>query len=183
MIDRQAKPATTLRRALGVTDYFCIQTYHRVREFKAKGRLPDVALLFPNVEMRLDIKTEKKKSINLHLLFSPDYSNHEVEIERILGQLKFEYLDRSYLCTLPELAALGRKFLGKDVAELAALRSGANQFKITLPDLRELFRKERWLRQNCLVAVAGSSSDGTAGLQEDDSYAAMRREIERFATT
>ena len=82
---------------------------------------------------------------------------------------------------LQELAALGRKFLGKDVAELVALRSGANQFKTSLPDLRELFRKERWLRQNCLVAVAGSSSDGTAGLQDDDSYAAMRREIERFA--
>ncbi len=168
-------------RALGVTDYFCIQTYRRAREFKANGRLPQVALLFPNVEMRLDIKTEKKKPINLHLLFSPDDPNHEAEIERIVGQLKFEYLDRSYLCTLPELTALGRKFVGHEVVELAALRSGANQFKVTLSDVRELFRTERWLRQNCLVAVAGSSNDGTAGLQEDDSYAAMRREIERFA--
>jgi ABC-type lipoprotein export system ATPase subunit len=168
-------------RALGVTDYFCIQTYRRVREYKAKRRLPDVALLFPNVEMRLDIKTEKKIPINLHLLFSPDDPNHEVEIERILGQLKFEYQDRSYLCTLPELMALGLKFLGSKGTQLQALRKGANQFKITLSDLRELFRKERWLRQNCLVAVAGSSNDGTAGLQEDDSYVATRREIERFA--
>jgi ABC-type lipoprotein export system ATPase subunit len=168
-------------RALGVTDYFCIQTYRRVREFKAKGRLPNVALLFPNIEMRLDIKTEKKRPVNLHLLFSPDAPNHEAEIERIVGQLKLEYLDRSYLCTLPELTALGQKFLGQESADLAALRSGANQFKVTLSDLRELFRKERWLRQNCLIAVAGSSNDGTAGLQNDDSYAVMRREIERFA--
>ncbi|HXN97652.1 MAG TPA: AAA family ATPase [Candidatus Acidoferrales bacterium] len=168
-------------RALGVTDYFCIQTYRRVRELWASGRLPNVALLFPNVEMRLDIKTEKKKSINLHLLFSPDDPNHEDEIERILGQLRFEYSDRSYPCTLPELKALGQKFLGHQVDEPVALRSGANQFKVTLPDLRELFRTEKWLRQNCLVAVAGSSNDGTAGLQEDDSYVATRREIERFA--
>jgi hypothetical protein len=168
-------------QALGVTDYFSIQTYRHVREFKEKGRLPNVELLFPNVEMRLDIKTEKKKAINLHLLFSPDDPDHEAEIERTVGQLKFEYSDRSYLCTLPELTALGRKFLGHGVAELPALRSGANQFKVTLSDLRELFRKERWLRQNCLIAVAGSSYDGTAGLQDDDSYAAMRREIERFA--
>jgi energy-coupling factor transporter ATP-binding protein EcfA2 len=168
-------------QALGVTDYFCIRTYRRVREFKENGRLSNVALLFPNVELRLDIKTEKKKPINLHLLFSPADPNHEAEIERILSQLSFEYSDRSYACSVPELTALGRKFLGHQVADEAALRNGANQFKITLPDLRELFRKERWLRRNCLVAVAGSSNDGTAGLQGDDSYSAMRLEIERFA--
>jgi ABC-type lipoprotein export system ATPase subunit len=168
-------------RALGVTDYFCIQTYRRVRELKSKGRLRDVELLFPNVEMRLDIKTGKKQPINLHLLFSPDDPDHEREIERILGQLKFEYIDRSYSCTLPEFTALGRKLLGRSTPEQAALRSGANQFKTTLSDLRELFRTELWMRKNCLVAVAGSSNDGTAGLQEDESYATTRQEIERFA--
>lgn len=35
-------------------------------------------------------------------------------------------------------------------------------------------------RKNCLVAVSGGLRDGTSGLQEDDSYAATRREIERF---
>jgi ABC-type lipoprotein export system ATPase subunit len=168
-------------QALGVTDYFCIRTYVRVREFQAKGRLRNVALLFPNVEMRLDIKTEKRIPINLHLLFSPDDPNHETEIERILAQLKFEYSGRSYPCTLPELMALGRKFRGEELDGEEALRTGANQFKVTLTELRDVFRRERWLRQNCLVAVAGSSNDGTAGLKDDDSYAATRREIERFA--
>jgi energy-coupling factor transporter ATP-binding protein EcfA2 len=165
-----------------VTDYFCIQTYRRVRELMSKGRLGNVALVFPNVEMRLDIKTEKKIPINIHLLFSPEDQNHEAEIERVLGQLKFEYRDRSYACTLPELAALGREHLGQSkVDEFHARRTGANQFKVSLQDLRNLFRQEKWLRRNCLVAVAGSSNDGTAGLQADDSYSAMRREIERFA--
>src|SRR5215470_6147918 len=76
-------------RALGLTDYFCIETYRKVRESFKKGQLGEVAFIFPNVEMRLDIKTEKKIPINLHLLFSPEDENHEVEIERILGQLKF----------------------------------------------------------------------------------------------
>src|SRR5207249_7620225 len=40
---------------------------------------------------------------------------------------------------------------------------------------------EAWLRKNCLVAVAGGLGDGTAGLQEDASFSAMRQEIERFA--
>lgn len=168
--------------ALGVTDYFCIQTYQKVRDYFKKGQLGDVAFLFPNVEIRLDIKTEKKIPINLHLLFSPEDENHEAEIERILGQLKFEYRERSYACTVGELAALGRAHLGEtDSDDLHARRTGANQFKVTLHDLRALFRQEKWLRENCLVAVAGSSNDGTSGLQADDSYSAMRREIERFS--
>lgn len=169
-------------RALGVADYFCIQGYRKVKEYFDKGELGEVGFLFPNVEMRLDIKTTKKLPINLHLLFSPHDPDHESEIERLLGQLKFEYNDRSYSCTVTELAALGKEHLGRNnVEELQARRTGANQFKITFQDLRSLFRQERWLRDNCLVAVAGSSSDGTAGLQDDDSYAATRREIERFS--
>ncbi len=169
-------------QALGVTDYFCIQTYQEVRKHKAKGRLPDVQLIFPNVELRLDIKTSKIRPINLHLLFSPDDPNHEYEIERILGQLSFEYQDRKYACTRQELFALGRAFNPTQTDELGALRTGVAQFKTTLKDLTHVFRQERkWLRDNCLVAVAGGSNDGTAGLQEDTSFTAMRQEIERFA--
>lgn len=176
---RQSSPAV---RALGVTDYFCIQGYRKVKQSFDKGELGEVALVFPNIEMRLDIKTEKKKPINIHLLFSPEDPNHQNQIERILGQLKFEYRDRCYACTLSELAALGKEHLGQsDADDFTATRAGAHQFKVTLQDLRNLFRQEKWLRENCLVAVAGSSNDGTAGMQGDDSYAAMRVEIERFA--
>ena len=169
-------------KALGVTDYFSIGTYQSVRQKFRNGELGPVEFIFPNVEMRLDIKTEKKLPINIHLLFSPEDENHEQEIVRILGQLKFEYRDRSYACTLTELVALGKEHLGQgSVDESVARRTGATQFKVSLSDIRALFRQERWLRRNCLVAVAGSSNDGTAGLQGDDSYAATRREIERFA--
>jgi hypothetical protein len=47
--------------ALGVTDYFSIGCYREVRKRKQTGRLPGVKLLFPNVEMRLDVATEKKR--------------------------------------------------------------------------------------------------------------------------
>ena len=143
--------------------------------------MPEVELLFPNVEMRLDIKTDKTKPINMHLLFSPDDPDHEQEIERLLGQLKFEFNERSYFCTATDLARLGRDFDKSVVEETSALRIGTNQFKTTLTAIRDLFRNDKWLRNNCLVAVAGSSNDGTAGLKEDDSYAATRREIEKFA--
>jgi hypothetical protein len=160
--------------ALGVTDYFCISTYRAVRKHKGNGRIPRVQLLFPNVEMRLDIKTAKQKPINIHLLFSPDDPNHENEIERILAQLTFEFGERNYRCSLADLGDLGRAVSQDTLDEHAARRVGASQFKVTLGDLRRLFRTERWMRQNCLVAVAGAKGDGTSGLQDDDSYAATR---------
>jgi ABC-type cobalamin/Fe3+-siderophores transport system ATPase subunit len=65
--------------------------------------------------------------------------------------------------------------------DVAALRTGAQQFKVELSNLRELFRGNEWMRKNCLVAVAGGRNDGTSGLQTDDSYVMTRREIESFA--
>lgn len=140
-----------------------------------------LGLIFPNVEMRLDIKTEKKNPINIHLLFSPDDPNHVAEIERILGHLEFEFRGRTYKCAESDLVSLGRAFDPNQSDDRGALRVGATQFKTTLSGLQSLFRKEEWIRKNCLVAVSVRESDGTSGLQEDDSYAATRREIEGFA--
>lgn len=166
---------------LGVTDYFSIGCYQQVRKYHQAGRLPNVKLLFPNVEMRLDLATEKKRSINLHLLFSPDDEGHQSQIERILAELSFEYKGRLYRCTPSDLTSLGQAHNPSQRNGEAARREGANQFKITLDKLRAVFRSDKWIVKNCIVAVCGSSHDGTAGLQADDSFTAMRREVERFA--
>ena len=100
--------ATPTVRVLGVTDYFCISTYKSVKTRWIAGAFPNVALVFPNVELRLDIKTAKKLPINLHLLFCPDDPKHEAEIARILGRLEFEYDGRVYQCRPEQLADLGR---------------------------------------------------------------------------
>ena len=47
-------------RALGVTDYYLLDTYQEIREAKYRdGRLKDVDLIFPNVELRLAFGTVK----------------------------------------------------------------------------------------------------------------------------
>ncbi len=178
---QRIETATPIVEALGVTDYFSIGTYQKVREQRLKGCLQQVKLVFPNVEVRLDIKTAKQRPINIHLLFSPEDTDHEKQIERVLSQLTFSFGDRTYRCTFSDLADLGRAFSKKPLADLSAVSIGANQFKTTLSDLRRLFKNELWMRKNCLVAAAGNLGDGTSGLQEDDSFEATRREIERFA--
>lgn len=169
-------------RALGVTDYFCIGTYKEMKKHKAAGRIPKVEFLFPNVEMRLDMKTAKNHSINIHLMFSPNDPQHEYMIERILGRLVFRFQEQDYACNQQELVGLGRAYDPKQTDEGGAYRAGANMFKVSFQKLQELFLDEqKWLSQNCIVAVAGGLSDGTSGLQDDSSFAAFRQEVERFA--
>jgi len=136
--------------ALGVTDYFCIRGYQQARAHKVAGKLPNVGLLFPNVEMRLDIKTEKAKGINIHLLFSPADQEHETHILRLLGGLSFDFREVAHPCTPQGLVALGRAFHRKPLDEDAAMSIGAMQFKTTLPALRALM-KDRWAIENCLA--------------------------------
>ena len=55
------------------------------------------------------------------------------------------------------------------------------QFKVTLDELRRAWKASDWAQENVLIGVAGSNNDGTAGIQDDSSFTALRREIERFS--
>ena len=166
---------------LGITDYFCIETYREAKKRRQAGAFETAKMIFPNVEMRLDIQTNQGRGINIHLLFSPDDPKHESEILRVLGRLEWEYRGNPYPCTLEGLAKLGRAFNTKQLDEAAAVREGANQFKTKLQDLKRIFRDDEWMRRSCLVAVSVKSGDGTSGLQGDASFMTARTEIERFA--
>jgi hypothetical protein len=57
--------ATPLIEAIAVTDYYVTDTYEEVLRRKAAGRLPRAKLIFPNVELRLDVATAKGGFVNL----------------------------------------------------------------------------------------------------------------------
>lgn len=166
---------------LGVTDYLTIECYKAVKAQKDAGRLPKVKLVFPNVEFRMTVATDKLKGVNLHLLFCPDDADHVDRIEQALSVLAFEYKGRQYRCNLTELALLGKAYHDGAIEAGPARTVGANQFKVEFTDLRKMFRNDKWVAENCLVAVAASNNDGTAGLQHDASFAALRQEIELFS--
>lgn len=175
--------ATPRLEAIGITDYFSTWCYEAVLDARSShARLPAVGLVFPNVEMRLSIETKRSKGINLHLLVSPDDPSHLQQLHRFLKRLTFDYQSDKYVCSDEDLIRLGRAFRPSASTDEAARREGANQFKVDFRQLRSEFEDSRWMRDNALVAVAGSSRDGTSGLQTSDSgFEAVRREIETFA--
>lgn len=167
-------------QALGVTDYCSLDRYEEVLSHVAHGRLADVPLIFPNVELRLPI--EARSPVNIHLLISPEDPNHVDLGRRFLRELKFDYRGETYACDQADLRSLGRKHDPNATDDMAALKVGTNQFKVTPEALKAAFKASDWARDNVTVAVAGGSTDGTSGLQSDAGMAATRVEIERMSS-
>lgn len=172
--------ATPLIEAIAVTDYYVTDTYVEVLRQKAAGRLPAAQLIFPNVELRLDVATAKGGFVNLHLLVSPEDSRHVEELQRLLSRLQFNVMQDRFDCTRADLIRLGRRADPSITDDLAALRYGANQFKVNFQQLRDVFTESAWAKRNILIAVAGGATDGTSGVREAADQT-IRREIEGFA--
>ena len=172
--------ATPVIEAIAVTDYYVTETYEEVLRRKAAGRLPSAKLVFPNVELRLDVATAKGGFVNLHLFVSPEDPQHLEELRRLLSRLQFNVMQDRFDCTRADLIRLGKKADPNIADERAALSYGANQFKVNFQKLREVFSESGWAKKNILIAVAGGATDGTSGVREAADQT-IRREIEGFA--
>lgn len=169
-------------RALGITDYCTIERYKEVLALRKGDTLPKVGLLFPNVELRLSLETRRSSAVNIHLLFDPAPEDHIEQIERFLLELEFTFRDAPYRCTASDLVRLGRAFKPDCSDDSVALREGANQFKVEFSQLRQVWKKNPWVQEHALIAVAGGEKDGTSGLRDkSSSFAAHRQEIEAYS--
>ena len=166
-------------RAIGVTDYCITRSYERMKKEKERGRLQECDLLFPNIELRLNTGTVRGNFVNIHLLVSPEDPNHLAELDRFLGRLSFSAFDDTFACTRSDLVRLGRRAGSIGLDDEAALKYGVTQFKLSLDNLLETYRRIDWAYENIIIAVAGNA-DGTSGVKEA-SDTTLREEIEKAA--
>ena len=174
----KAKPQI---EAIGITDYYSLATYEKTLAAKHRGRLQNISLIFPNIEMRLAITAEKSRPINFHLLVAPDDPDHVTQAKRFLDRLEFRYQENTYSCTESDLIALGRAHSGEAQPDHVALEIGVNQFKVEIDQFIAKWEGNDWIQNNALIAVAASKKDGTSSFQRDSSLTALREKIERFA--
>jgi energy-coupling factor transporter ATP-binding protein EcfA2 len=166
-------------RALGITDYYSLDTYEKTVSAKKQGRLKDVELIFPNVELRFKLGTGKGSALNGHLIISPQTSDHLAQARRFLSKLIFSSGTEKYSCSKSDLEKLGRDHDKTLIDDTKALRVGTLQFKVDFDNLLGEIKHSDWARENIMIAVAVSSNGGTSGLAGDDSFAATRQAIER----
>jgi DNA repair exonuclease SbcCD ATPase subunit len=103
--------------AIGITDYFTIEGYRKIREFFGSGRLKNIALVLPNIEFRLDkiVNTARgPRRLNYHVIFSEKVPPEEIE-EHFLHELKFcfegdpQRADLSWSIRRTNLELLGKR--------------------------------------------------------------------------
>ena len=168
--------------ALGITDYYSLDVYEEVRAWQSKGRLQNVGLIFPNVELRYGVGTDKGSPVNFHLLISPDDPDHVRETKRFLTGLTYKHSNGdTFRCTKDDIIGLGRVHGGEHLDDGAALSVGSNQFKVEVDQFLVAFGDSPWMQNNALIAVAVGSTDGTSGLQKEASLASLRQKIEAAA--
>ena len=102
---------------VGITDYFTIEGYRKLWEFRRAGRLPAIQSLLANVEFRLDRlvgTNDGHRRLNYHVIFSEQVTPDEID-EHFLQEIKFLYqgdpqrLDLSLSLRRTNLELLGRR--------------------------------------------------------------------------
>jgi len=120
--------------AVAITDYFTIDGYKEVLAAKNAGKLPNISLLFPNIEFRIDKVINTKngfRRLNYHVIFSNEVSPQDIE-EHFLQEVKFQYegdpqrADLSLSVRRPNLELLGQKLK----SEHQPFNDGRSDFEI-----------------------------------------------------
>jgi energy-coupling factor transporter ATP-binding protein EcfA2 len=106
---------------LGITDYFSVDGYREVSRFKKAGRLANIDLVLPNVELRLDNlvyrtrdESEPPRRLNLHVIFSDEVPPDSID-EHFLRQLRFNFIgnpqarNEVWNASRAQIEELGRK--------------------------------------------------------------------------
>lgn len=77
-------------KAIGINDYYFIDGYQKVMEYKISGRISNIEKIFPILEFRIDTfgsgNENKLQKINLHILFNIDESRLSQEIQLVKNE-------------------------------------------------------------------------------------------------
>jgi len=168
---------------VGVTDYWTIEGYKRLRSEKIENnRLENLDLLIPNIEGRLGLQTNNGKAVNFHILIDPTDPNHIEEIEGALTHLTFRHGTRVFSCTTDGLKSLGAAFDPTQTNDRGRLNVGTNQFKPSFEDLTDWLNGAAgsWIRNHAIFGIS-NGSDGVSGLRTDSGLGAVRDNLQQQA--
>ena len=130
-------------KVIGITDYYFIDGYEKVMEFKAKGRLSNIDKIFPILEFRIDTfgsgNENKLQKINLHILFDVDESKIQSEIKKI----REEFIDQIKISKLE--AHKTKKLSKSNFSEIGGnLKDGFESLIPSTEEVLELVNSTAW---------------------------------------
>lgn len=143
---------------IGITDYFSIDNYRKViSDKKLEGK---VELILPNIEMRIT-PVSNRSAINIHFICNPEIVP-QLDT-KLFSQLVYQHSNGiKYHATKEDFIKLGR-LAQPDIPEEQAYIRGLGQFVVDFTNLKEILN-DKELRENTIVALSNSSSDGASGV-------------------
>ncbi len=160
-------------KAIGITDYFEISNYKKVRGFvdnieSSSGfdeqeieNIKNIFLL-PNVELRILPATGSGGLINIHCLFNPN--------DNFMGTLENDFFGSLEDSDGNKMNRAGLVTLGKTsdstLPDEAAYKKGIKEFHLEPSKLIKLFKDKEKLKENTIIVVSNSNNDGASALQE-----------------
>ena len=160
--------------AVGITDYFSIDNYLKVKEFVTginsnKNFTEDQKLeikkilIIPNVELRMTPVTDKNKLVNIHCLFNPEYV--ENLNNDFFNSIEYVMSKNRYPMNREGITELGKSLdLNLDTDE-EKYKKGVDNFVVSHESLQKL-REKNSFKENTIIAVSNSSKDGASALQK-----------------
>ena len=161
--------------AIGITDYFSIDNYKKVRDYvgeidnktnfteNERDQIKNI-LLLPNVELRMFPVTDKSRLVNIHFIFNPEEEFINYLDNNFFGKLK---CGGNYLMNRRGIIEYGKSLLGKDQKsnEQAAYKKGIDNFHLEVSQIKDVL-KDKNIADNAVVVVCNSKNDGASAFQE-----------------
>jgi len=161
-------------KVLGINDYIFIDGYTKIlKEKKENGRLQNIELILPVIELRIDkfgnlSQGDAFKRVNFHVIFSPDLSPEIIQ-QQFLNSLTSIYKvdaendQNSFwggLITRESIIDLGQKLINSSGGKITEgpLKVGFNSLNVSYDQLLEKL-KNNHLRGKFLTAVGKSEWD------------------------
>ena len=153
---------------IGITDYFSIENYKKVKSFidgvdnfkvneqvvfsEEEIKKIKQILILPNIELRMMPSTDSGRLINLHCLFNPKFVS-SIE-NNFFGSLEYSAgSSQSFKMNRAGMISLG-KFLDRNLNDAAAYKKGINTFIVSHGDLQKLYDGNKEFHENVIIVVS-----------------------------
>jgi len=176
-------------KAIGINDYIFIDGYKEVLRYRSEGRIQNIDLILPIIELRIDkfasIGDEAWRKINFHVIFSNEIAPEIIEaqfLNAIQHSIKLspdiEGVEFKGIATLQSLEELGRKIKENSTTPInwPDLKVGFWNLYFDYKTVKSI--TEGYFKDNCITAVGKSEWD----TMRWDGSAALKKTIINEAT-
>ena len=160
--------------AIGVTDYFSIDNYKKVKDYvgkindkmnfteSEKEQIKNI-LILPNVELRMLPVTNKDRLVNIHFIFNTEEDFIDYLDNNFFGKLKCG----NCLMNRRGIIEYGKSLLGNNQKsdDAAAYKKGINGFHLETSQIKDVLEDKK-IADNAVVVVCNSKTDGASAFQE-----------------